>query len=157
MDVAQTIRVFPSPASLCDAVGETLGYSQWHTVTQSEINLFAEATGDFQWIHVDTVNAVNGPYGSTIAHGFLTLALIHVLQQEVFSVENKAFGVNYGLDRVRFPSPVRVDSRVRLQTDLMAAEPSGPGIRATLRSTIEVESGTKPAVVAEVIVLYVPA
>lgn len=156
MTITSDLRVFESPSAVCDAVGEHLGVSSWRDVTQAQVNLFADATGDHQWIHVDEARGAEGPFGGTIAHGFLTLALIPVLQQEIFRVDRRAFGVNYGLDRVRFPAPVRVGSRVRLDAELVAASTTPLGVRATIRCVIEIEGHNKPAVVADAISLYAP-
>src|SRR4051812_44494286 len=107
------MRVFDDLDDLRKAVGEQLGYSEWHTVTQEQINTFAEATGDHQWIHVDPEAAAKGPFGTTIAHGYLTLSLIPMLAAQVSRTDGARMGVNYGLNKVRFPAPVPVGSKVR--------------------------------------------
>lgn len=130
-------------------VGEHVGYSQWLEVTQDRVNRFADATGDYQWIHVDAEKAANGPFGQTIAHGFLTLSLIPWVLPQVLDVRGFAMGVNYGLDRVRFPAPVPVGARIRggvLVEEVM--EVAGGGVQTTLTVAFEVDGGTKPACVA---------
>src|SRR5436190_80883 len=107
------MRIFESLAELHEAVGEHLGYSGWHRIEQSRIDAFADATGDRQWIHVDPERAAHGPFGGTIAHGYLTLSLLPMLVAQIYRVSGVRMGVNYGLNRVRFPAPVPVDSLVR--------------------------------------------
>ena len=104
-------RVFADLDEFAGAVGESLGTGQWHTITQEQVNLFADATGDHQWIHVDTEKAAKGPFGTTIAHGYLTLSLIPKLGADIYRVEGLRMGINYGLNKVRFPQPVTVGSR----------------------------------------------
>jgi acyl dehydratase len=145
---------FDSPSALVDHVGEDLGTSEWLQVDQARINGFAEHTGDRQWIHVDVERAKEGPFGTTIAHGYLTLSLAPVLLQEVVQVDHVAATVNYGLNKVRFPSPVPVDSRVRGHVSLVSATERGGKVEAVFGLTIEVEGGARPACVAEVVVLY---
>jgi acyl dehydratase len=135
-------------------VGSHLGYSSWHTVTQEEINLFADATGDHQWIHVNPERAKTGPFGTTIAHGYFTLSLAPVLLGEILSVQGVRFAVNYGLNRVRFPAPVLVGSRLRLGAILESLEDVEGGSQATVKCTFEVESAAKPSCVADVIFRY---
>ena len=136
-------------------VGKTEGPSPWHTVDQSQINAFADSTLDHQFIHVDPERAAQTPFGTTIAHGFLTLSLVPHLQSSLTPAEPAAYdgvvmGINYGLDRVRFPNPVRVDSRVRATRELMAADLIGPGtLQLKHRVTVEVEGESKPACVAD--------
>ncbi|WP_319435657.1 MaoC family dehydratase [Mycobacterium sp. RTGN5] len=137
------------------ALGNHLGYSDWHTVTQQQINEFAEATGDRQWIHVDTEKAASGPYGRTIAHGYLTLSLVPLLAKQIYQVSGLSMGVNYGLDKLRFPAPVPVDSRIRAGAELVAVEVSGNRGRATVRFTVEVEGGDRPACVLDSVALMV--
>ena len=138
------------------AVGTHLGHSDWHTVTQEQVDLFAEATGDHQWIHVDPERAKDGPFGGTIAHGYLTLSLVPKLVWEVYKVEGLSMGVNYGSNRVRFPSPVPVGSRIRAGVELVSLERGPNGAQATVRVTIEREGGDKPACVAETVSVLVP-
>jgi acyl dehydratase len=134
---------------LLPLVGEDIGASPWVTVDQKQIDLFADATGDHQWIHVDAARAAAGPYGTTIAHGFLTLSLLPLLFEGGFAIDDVRMGVNYGLNRVRFVSPVRVGSRVRGQFKLLAYEPLDGGAQLTVEATIELEGSSKPACVAQ--------
>lgn len=150
------MRIFNGLDALDAAKGERLGTSDWHTVTQRQVDLFAEATGDHQWIHVDPDRAATGPFGATIAHGYLTLSLIPLLTGEIYRVEGVRMGVNYGTDKVRFPSPVLVGSRVRASADLVDVHVVPKGRRATVRYTIEIKGRDKPACVAETVVLLVP-
>ncbi len=138
------------------AVGTHLGHSDWHTVTQEQVDLFAEATGDHQWIHVDPERAKDGPFGGTIAHGYLTLSLVPKLVWEVYKVEGLSMGVNYGSNKVRFPSPVPVGSRIRAGVELVSLDRGPNGAQATVRVTIEREGGDKPACVAETVSVLVP-
>ena len=121
------MKVFQGIEELQKAVGDHLGHSDWHTITQEQIDLFAEATGDHQWIHVDPEKAAQGPFGTTIAHGYLTLSLVPRLVSEIYRVEGLAMGVNYGANKVRFPSPVPVGSRVRAGVEILSLVPEGPG------------------------------
>jgi acyl dehydratase len=139
---------------LVSLVGERVGVSRWHTVTQEQINLFADATGDHQWIHVDPERARTGPFGTTIAHGYLTLSLTPLLFGDVVEVTGVTQVVNYGLGKVRFPAPLRVGSRVRVAVDILAAEPVKNWVQVTALLTFEVEDLAKPACVAEVIFRY---
>jgi len=129
-------------------VGKEMRVGDWHTVTQEEINQFAEATGDHQWIHVDPVRAAAGPFGATVAHGFLTLSLLSELAAGAFRIADTRMGLNYGLDRVRFPSPVPVGSRLRAVCVLDRHEPIEGGAQLTLTVTIERQGSAKPACVA---------
>jgi len=150
------MRTFNGIEELQAAVGTHLGYSEWHTITQDQINLFAEATGDHQWIHVDAEKAAEGPFGSTIAHGYLTLSLIPMLVSEIYTVENLRMGVNYGANKVRFPSPVPVNSKVRAGADLVSIDPGGGGFQCVVRVTVEREGTDKPACAAETVSVLVP-
>jgi acyl dehydratase len=136
-------------------VGEHLGYSDWRQVTQKEIDLFAEATGDRQWIHVDPEKAAGGPYGKTIAHGYLTLSLVPILVQQIYRVTGLSMQVNYGSDKLRFPAPVPVDSRIRAGAELLKMERDDKGGRATVRVTVEVEGSDRPACVVDTIAAMV--
>ncbi|BBX75762.1 putative enoyl-CoA hydratase 1 [Mycobacterium shinjukuense] len=150
------IRTFESVADLAAAVGEAIGQSDWVTIRQDEVNLFADATGDHQWIHVDPQRAASGPFGTTIAHGFMTLALLPRLQQQIYTVKGIKLAINYGLNKVRFPAPVPVGSRVRATSSLVGVEDLGDGaVQATVSTTVEVEGSAKPACVAESIVRYI--
>jgi acyl dehydratase len=136
-------------------VGEHLGYSDWRQVTQQEINLFADATGDHQWIHVDPEKAATGPYGRTIAHGYLTLSLVPILVQQIYKVTGLSMQVNYGSDKLRFPAPVPVDSQIRAGAELVKVERNEKGGRATVRVTVEVEGSDRPACVVDTIAVMV--
>jgi acyl dehydratase len=133
------------------AVGTTLGVSDWRTITQDDVNLFAEATGDHQWIHVDPERAKDGPFGGTIAHGYLTLSLAPVLISEVVDLEGVTMGVNYGCNKVRFIAPVPVGKAVRMSAVLSGADDVPGGVQATIDLTFEIEDVEKPACVAQVV------
>ena len=139
---------------LKDKVGEHLGYSEWHEVTQEQVNQFADATGDHQWIHVDVERAKAGPFGGPIAHGYLTLSLAPMLMAEVVRVEGISMGVNYGLNKLRFPSPVPVGSKVRLGATLAGVEEIAGGAQGTMDMVFEVEGKDKPACVAQAVFRY---
>jgi acyl dehydratase len=130
-------------------VGEELGVSAWHLVTQEQIDAFAEVTGDHQWIHVDVERARNSPFGGTIAHGYYTLSLAPRFSYAMFSFSGFAFGVNYGLNRVRFPAPMPVGERVRMRARLLAVDEVPGGAQLTTELTFEREGGEKPVCVAE--------
>lgn len=133
---------------LADLAGVDLGQTAYRTVTQGQVNLFADATDDHQWIHVDPERARTGPFGAPIAHGFLTLSLAVPLWTELLEVKGVSTKLNYGLDRVRFPAPVVVGSRVRMRATVVEVTEVRGGYQLTVDQTIEVEGGTKPAVVA---------
>jgi len=135
-------------------VGDHLGYSEWHEVTQEQVNRFAEATGDHQWIHVDVERAKAGPFGGPIAHGYLTLSLTPALLDEVLHVSGVAMGINYGLNKLRVPSPVPVGSKVRAGATVAEVEDVAGGVQVALAVTFEIEGGAKPACVAEVLFRY---
>ncbi len=139
------------PADLLDLAGTELGISRWREIRQPDVDAFADATGDRQWIHVDSDRARSGPFGGTIAHGFLTLALFIPLLSELLVIEQVGMSINYGLNRVRFPAPVPVGSRVRLRAVLAAAEPVPGGVQITIDGTIERDSGDKPACVLQAV------
>ena len=130
-----------------------LGTSAWHSVEQRSVDLFAEATGDHQWIHVDPGAAAAGPFGGTIAHGYLSLSMLPMLMSEVLSVEGARMGVNYGIERVRFTAPVPTGSEVRLQAKLLSAERRGDGVLYRVGVQIEIRGSEKPALVGEVLYL----
>lgn len=132
-------------------IGEHLGYSPYMEITQEQVNLFADATGDHQWIHIDVEKAKAGPFGGPIAHGYLTLSLGPVLYPQVVSITGFSMGVNYGCNKVRFPAPVMVGSKVRLGVKLLAVDDIAGGVQTTLEFTFESEGGSKPNCVAEVI------
>ena len=150
------MRVFQGIDEVRAAAGSHLGTSEWHEISQAQVDLFAEATGDHQWIHVDPERAASGPFGTTIAHGFLTLSLLPRLAAEVYTIEGVSMGVNYGCNKVRFPAPVPVGSRVRADVELVSVEPNALGYLVTARTTIEVEGGSKPACVVESLAVVVP-
>ncbi len=144
-----------SPAALPDSVG-AVATGDWFEIDQDRIAAFADATEDWQWIHLDADRAAAGPFGATIAHGYLTLSLLPRLTAGLLTVDGTAMVVNYGLDRVRFLQPVTAGSRVRAVTELSSAEPSPQGWRAGLRTTVEIEGASRPALVAETVALFVP-
>ncbi|MDI2125333.1 MaoC family dehydratase [Yinghuangia seranimata] len=137
-----------------DALGTHLGYSEWLQVTQDRINLFADATGDHQWIHVDVEKAKEGPFGAPIAHGYLTLALSNLFLPQIVEVQNISMGVNYGVDKIRFPNPVKVDQRIRGGAEITAVSDIPGGIQVTIKITIEIEGEAKPACIIESLTRY---
>jgi acyl dehydratase len=143
------VRVFNGLDELRAATGSVLGTSDWLTVDQARIDLFADATLDHQWIHVDPEQAKAGPFGTTIAHGFLTLSLLPELVGRAFRIEGTRMGVNYGFDRLRFTSPVPVGSRVRARVELLDVADISGGVRLTTRVTVEIEGSERPALVAD--------
>ena len=145
------MRTITGLDELRDAAGETLGTSDWHEVTQDAIDAFADATGDHQWIHVDVERAKETPFGGTIAHGYYTLALAPMLTAQVMALDGFAFALNYGVNRVRFPAPVPVGSRVRATVQLAGLEDIPGGAQMTLELTFEVEGGEKPVCVAQTV------
>ncbi|WP_066953331.1 MaoC family dehydratase [Streptomyces lushanensis] len=147
-------RIFTSAGELRAGVGEPLGHSDWLEIDQERIDLFAEATGDHQWIHVDPERAAAGPFGTTIAHGYLTLSLLPLFVPQIVQVENVRMGINYGTNKVRFPSPVPVGSRLRASAVLTEAVEAGGGVQITTLVTVEREGAEKPACVAESVSRY---
>ena len=143
------MKTFASLAELQPLVGQEIALSDWITVTQERIQQFADATGDHQWIHLDVERAKAGPFGTTIAHGFLTLSLLPEMSASAFSVQNTRMGVNYGLNRVRFPAPVPSGSRLRGRFKLLAYEPLDGGAQLTVEVTMERDGSAKPVCVAE--------
>ena len=141
--------VFSNPDELLDAVGRDLGTSDWLAIEQDRIDQFAEATGDHQWIHVDPVAAADGPFGATIAHGYLTLALTNQFLPQIMQVDGASMGVNYGTNKVRFPQPVTVGSRVRAAAVITSAEEISGGVQIVVTITVEIEGQSKPACVVE--------
>ncbi len=150
------MRTFTSFDELSEAVGQDLGTSDWLTIEQDRVDQFAEATGDHQWIHVDVERAAEGPFGGTIAHGYLTLSLIPFLGVQVFTLDTPGAKLNYGVNKVRFPSPVRVGSRVRNTVSVKEVTDLPSGKQLVLGHVIEVEGQEKPACVAETVVLLLP-
>ncbi|GIL30016.1 MaoC family dehydratase [Actinocatenispora comari] len=150
------MRTFDSAAELLAAAGTDLGTSGWRPVNQGRIDAFADATGDRQWIHVDAERAAAGPFGTTVAHGFLTLSLLPMLLREVVEVR-AAHALNYGLDRVRFPAPLPAGSRVRASATLLSAVAVGPveaGVQTTVRATVQADGAAKPCCVADLVTRY---
>jgi acyl dehydratase len=137
-----------------DLVGKQIGYSDWETVTQERVNLFADATGDHQWIHTDPERAKEGPFGGAIAHGYLTLSLAPVLLNQVLRVDKTKFGVNYGANKIRFPSPVPVGSELRMGVTIANVEDVEGGVQITYDVVLEVRDAPKPACVAQVVYRY---
>lgn len=146
------MKRFKTLAELQALVGQDIGTSEWITVDQQCINLFADATGDHQWIHVDPVRAAAGPFGTTVAHGFLTLSLLPEMSESAFGIDESTLGLNYGLNRVRFPAPVPVDSRLRGHFKLLSFEAIAGGAQMVIEVTMEREGSGKPVCVAESIV-----
>ena len=144
-----TIKHFEKLADLQALVGQELAVSDWLAIEQSRIDAFAEATGDHQWNHIDPVRAAAGPFGATVAHGFLTLSLIPMLSETAWAIDDVRMGVNYGLNRVRFAAPVRVGSKLRGRFKLLSYEPLDGGAQLTVEVLIEIEGCSKPACVAE--------
>jgi acyl dehydratase len=147
------VRTFTDIDQLAAAVGEELGVSDWLEIDQARVDTFADATDDHQWIHVDQERAAQGPFGGTIAHGYLTVSLIPALSQSIFTVETDGPRLNYGLNKVRFPNPVKVGSRVRASATLAELADVPAGKQLVVRYTIEIEGEDKPACVAETVVL----
>ena len=148
--------VFERPAELIGKEGTQLGVTDWLTISQERINLFADATGDHQWIHVDPVKAASGPYGKCIAHGYLTLSLVNLFLPELMRVDNTSMGVNYGVDKVRFPAAVPVDSRIRGRGEIVAVEEVKGAVHVIVRITVEIEGGERPACVVDTISRFFP-
>ena len=148
--------VFETPADLKSAVGKKLGESEWLEITQDRIDKFADATGDHQWIHVDPERAKDGPFGATIAHGYLTQSLVNLFLPQIVEVQGISMGVNYGADRLRFPAPVPIGSRIRGGGELIQVEEVKGGVQATIRVTVEVEGSERPACVVDTISRYYP-
>jgi len=144
-------RVFDHLDAFKAAAGEELGTSEWLTVTQEQINTFADATGDHQWIHVDAERAASGPFGTTIAHGYLTLSLLPTFAEQIYSIDNLAFGMNYGANKVRFPLPVPVDSRLRATATLVETKDIAIGTQTIVSFVVEREGADKPVCIAEVV------
>jgi acyl dehydratase len=146
---APPARVFAALSDFAAAVGQELGTTPWRVIGQEQVNTFADATDDHQWIHVDSERAAKGPFGAPIAHGFLTLSLLPSFLREVYRVEGLRMGVNYGLDSVRFPGPVPVGSPVRATVTLVEATETESGLRSRLRVSVEREGADKPVCVAD--------
>ncbi|MFI5044543.1 MAG: MaoC family dehydratase [Acidimicrobiales bacterium] len=146
-----------APSELLGLDGADLGTTEWVEVTQDQIALFAEATGDHQWIHVDVERATaESPYGAPIAHGYLTLSLVNLFLPQLLTVNGASMGVNVGLDKVRFPAPVRVDSRIRGRGEIVGVDEVKGGVQVVVRVTVEVEGSDKPACVADTVSRFDP-
>lgn len=148
--------VFNTPAELKHAVGRHLGYSDWIAITQDRINKFGEATGDQHWVHVDPERAKDGPFGTCIAHGFLTLSLIGMFLPQIFEVRGIRTGVNYGADRLRFLEPVKAGSRIRCGGELVKVRDVKDGVEIMVRLTIELEGSDRPACIVDKLSRYYP-
>lgn len=149
------MRRLDGAAEIRRALGEELGTGSWHLVTQSAVTAFADVTGDRQWIHVDTARAAEGPYGATVAHGYFTLSLLPHLVRDAYEFTGFDMKVNYGLDRVRFPAPVRVGSRIRARAVLTEVNETARGTRTVVRNTVEIEDAATPACVADTVALLI--
>ena len=149
-----TVTLLKNIDELKARAGSHLGYSEWRVITQDRVNQFADATDDHQWIHVNPERAKSGPFGQTIAHGYLTLSLAAPMLEEILGVEGTKLIVNYGLDRVRFPAPVPVGSRIRLGALLKEVEDVAGGVQAVIEATFELEGSTKPPCIAEILFRY---
>ena len=143
-----------TPTALLDLSGHTLGTTDWLDITQDQVNRFADATDDHQWIHTDPVRAAEGPFGGTIAHGYLTLSLAPMVLAEVLEIDDTTAALNYGLNKVRFPAPVPVGARLRATVTVTSAQQKPAGIETVFGLTYEVEGGGRPACIADVVVLY---
>lgn len=148
------VTTFTDLQQIKDALGKHLGYSEWLEVSQDRVNLFADATGDHQWIHVDVEKAKEGPFGAPIAHGYLTMSLSNLFLPQIVEVRNISMGINYGVDKVRFPNPVKVGSRVRGGAEIAAVSDIAGGIQVTIKITIEIEGEAKPACIIESLTRY---
>lgn len=147
------MRVLNNRQEIADAAGTELGVSAWITIEQERIDLFADATGDRQWIHIDPERAADGPFGATVAHGYLTLSMLPFLGAQVYAFAGDVARVNYGLNTVRFVAPVRVNSRIRDRVKVLEVRDIAKGQQVTLQHTVEIEGGDRPACVAEAVVL----
>ena len=149
------MRVVNGLDELATLVGEHLGYSEWLLIDQQRVDLFADATGDHQWIHVDPERAASGPFGTTIAHGYLTVSLIPALVAQIWSLQGISMGINYGSNKVRFPASVPVGSNVRAAAEVLSVTPNERGAQVTLRVTIECDAAAKPVCIAETVAIFV--
>jgi acyl dehydratase len=148
------MKVFDGIEALHDAVGTHLGFSEWISIDQQDIDAFAAITGDRQWIHVDKEAAARGPFGATIAHGYLTVSLIPRLMAEIFSIDGLSLGINYGLNKVRFPAVVPAGSKVRASAEIVSVDRTRQGHSALIRVTIERAGSDKPVCVADTVTLF---
>ena len=149
-------KIYPTPTALIGAEGTALGPTDWLTIDQDRVNGFAEVTGDHQWIHVDTERAAQGPFGGTIAHGYLTMSLVNYFLPQLIEVQGFAHAVNVGADRLRFLAPVKVGSRIRGVGEIVSVEEIKGAIQSVVRVTVEIENSDKPACVVDTISRYFP-
>jgi len=149
------VKKFSGLDEFVAAQGSQLGPTDWLEVTQERVNLFADATNDHQWIHVDPERAANGPFGGTIAHGLLTLSLLPHFTHQLYTVDNIAMAVNYGYNKVRFITPVRVGSKIRARAEIAKVDQLDGAVQATVPVTVEIEGSDKPAAIAESIVRFI--
>jgi acyl dehydratase len=149
--------VFDRPSDLLGKEGTILGPTGWLLITQERVNLFADATGDHQWIHVDPERARSGPFGACIAHGYLTLSLVNLFLPQLLRVDGVRMGVNYGVDKLRFPAVVPVGSRIRGRGEIVAVEEIKGAVQVIVRITVEIEGGERPACVVDTISRFFPA
>jgi acyl dehydratase len=149
------MRVVSGLGELAMLVGENLGHSEWLLIDQHRVDLFAEATGDHQWIHTDPERAAKGPFGKTIAHGYLTVSLIPTLVGQIWSLQGISMGINYGSNKVRFPATVPVGSSVRAAAEVLSVTPNDRGAQVSLRVTIECDAAAKPVCIAETVSVFV--
>ena len=147
--------IFNTPKDLLKAEGTNLGVTEWQEITQERINLFAEATGDYQWIHTDPARAKDGPFGATVAHGYLTLSITNLFLPQLLQVSEFTMGINYGVNKVRFPSPVPVNSRIRASGVIGEVDEIPGGVQAIVALTVEIEGNEKPACVVESISRFI--
>jgi acyl dehydratase len=148
------MTTFNGVDEVIEAEGKHLGYSDWMTIDQERINTFADATGDHQWIHVDPEKAKDGPFGSTIAHGYLTMSLSNAFLPTLINVENVSMGINYGVNKVRFPAPVPVDSEIRAGAELASVEEIDGGVQCIIKITMERKGADRPVCVIESVTRY---
>jgi acyl dehydratase len=148
------VTVLENLEELRDAVGRHLGFTDWIEITQERVNLFADATDDHQWIHVDPERSAKGPFGTTIAHGFLTLSLVSLLVPQLIKVRNISMAINYGTNKVRFPAPVPVGSRIRAGAEILSVDDVPGGVQVATLVAIEREGGEKPCCVVELLTRY---
>ena len=151
-----TAIIFESPHDLKSAGGQHLGYSPWMTMEQDRVDKFADATNDHQWIHVDVERAKTGPFGATIAHGYLTLSLVSSFMPQIFEVRGFKFAVNYGTNKVRFPNAVKVGAKIRGGAEVVSVEEAKGGILSVVRVTVEIDGEERPGCIAETVSLYFP-
>ena len=151
-----SVRIFENPVMLLTAIGERFGPTEWVAIEQDRIDLFAKATDDHQWIHVDLARAKDGPFGGTIAHGYLTMSLVNRFLPDLIEVRGVSMGINIGIDNLRFLNPVRSGSRIRGVGELVRAEKAKGGVQAVVRVTVEIEGQDKPACIVDTISRFYP-